>query len=80
VSSFALIYLVLRSVLAMVGTVGFGSAGLVASIFFLAGVQLLAIGALGEYVARVFEEAIRRPLYLVREHTDGEQRVIPPER
>lgn len=80
VSCFALFYLVLRIALAVAGVVGFGSAGLVASIFFLAGVQLVAIGALGEYVARVFEEVARRPLYLVNEHTDGETRVIPPER
>jgi len=79
-SAFALLYLVLRTVLSVAGFVGFGSAGLVASIFFLAGVQLLAVGALGEYVARVFEEVARRPLYLVKEHTDGETRVIPPER
>ncbi len=51
--------------------------GLVATIFFLAGVQLLAIGALGEYVARVFEEADRRPLYLIKEHTDGATAVFP---
>ena len=78
VASFALFYLVLRAVLALIGSVGFGSAGLVASIFFLAGVQLLAIGALGEYVARVFDEVARRPLYLVNERTDDEAGVIPP--
>ena len=79
-ASFALLYLVFRAVSAAVGFVAFGSAGLVASIFFLAGVQLLAIGALGEYVARVFEEVARRPLYLVKESTDGQTGVIPPER
>jgi hypothetical protein len=73
-------YLVLRGLLAVTGVTAFGSAGLVALILFLAGVQLLAIGALGEYMARVFEEAARRPLYLVKEHTDGEDRVIPPPR
>ncbi len=80
VSSFALLYLALRAVLSLTGVVGFGSAGMVASIFFLAGVQLLAIGALGEYVARVFEESVRRPLYLIKEHTDGATGVIPPHR
>lgn len=80
VATFALLYLVLRAALGLFGVVGFGSAGLVASIFFLAGVQLLAIGALGEYVARVFEETTRRPLYLVKEHTDGDSAVIPPAR
>ncbi len=77
---FAPVYLVLRGVLAMIGAAAFGSAGLVAFLSLLAGVQLLAIGALGEYLARVFEEAAGRPLYLVREWTDGGTRVVPPPR
>lgn len=80
ITTFAILYPVLRLVLSLLDIVGFGSAGLVSAIFFLAGVQLLAIGALGEYMARVFEEAVRRPLYLVKEHTDDEERVTPPER
>lgn len=78
--AFAILYPVLRLVLSLLDVVGFGSAGLVSAIFFLAGVQLLAIGALGEYMARVFEEAVRRPLYLVKEHTDGTKSVTPPKR
>jgi hypothetical protein len=43
---------------------------------FFAGVQLLSIGILGEYVGRIFEEVKRRPLYLLRHsagrgHLDG---------
>jgi len=79
-AGFAVAYVVLRLALSLFGIVGFGSAGLVALIFFLAGVQLVAIGAAGEYIARVFEEAVRRPLYLVKDHTDGDQRVLPPTR
>ncbi|MEE4271230.1 MAG: glycosyltransferase family 2 protein [Thermoanaerobaculales bacterium] len=77
---FSVGYPILRLVLSLAGVVGFGSAGLVSAIFFLGGVQLLAIGALGEYIARLFEEAVQRPLYLVKEHTDGGKRVTPPER
>jgi hypothetical protein len=80
VSVFAVAYLVLRAVLGVAGVVAFGSAGLVVSIFFLAGVQLLTIGVLGEYVGRVFDEVTRRPLYLVGERTDGSTEVIPPSR
>lgn len=79
-AGFAVLYVVFRWVLALAGVAAFGSAGMVGLIVFLAGVQLLAIGALGEYLARVFEEAVRRPLYLVKEHTDGDQRVLPPSR
>jgi dolichol-phosphate mannosyltransferase len=43
-----------------------GFATLVVSIFFLAGIQLVTIGVIGEYVGRIFEEVKRRPLYVVR--------------
>jgi glycosyltransferase involved in cell wall biosynthesis len=35
-------------------------------ILFLGGVQLLAIGILGEYLGRMFNETKRRPLYLLQ--------------
>jgi polyisoprenyl-phosphate glycosyltransferase len=38
---------------------------IVASIMFFSGVQLLFIGVLGEYLARVFDEVKRRPNYIV---------------
>ena len=80
VAIFAPCYLVLRLILWATGTLPFGSTGLVAAIFFLAGVQLLAMGALGEYLARVFDEVTRRPLYLVNDRTDGDAAVVPPPR
>lgn len=79
-ASFAVCYVLLRAALALAGAAPFGSAGMIATVFFLAGVQLLAIGALGEYVARVFDETTRRPLYLIKEHTDGANDVVPPVR
>jgi polyisoprenyl-phosphate glycosyltransferase len=35
------------------------------SILFLGGVQLISVGILGRYVARVHEQTLQRPLYLV---------------
>ena len=44
-----------------------GFTTLVSIILFLGGVQLLSIGILGEYIARIFIETKRRPIYFVKE-------------
>lgn len=44
-----------------------GYATLAVAIFFLGGLQLISIGVLGEYVARIFDEAKQRPLFVVEE-------------
>ncbi|MCG6950030.1 MAG: glycosyltransferase family 2 protein [Acidobacteria bacterium] len=80
VSVFAFLYIVVVLVLKATGINWPGYTSLMASILFLGGVQLLMIGIMGEYLARIFDEVKRRPLYLVGEHTDGDQTVIPPER
>jgi glycosyltransferase involved in cell wall biosynthesis len=43
-----------------------GYASIIVSIFFLAGIQLITLGVIGEYVGRIFEEAKRRPMYVLR--------------
>jgi len=80
VSLFAFLYIVVVLVLKAVGVSWLGYTSLMASILFLGGVQLLMIGIMGEYLARIFEEVKRRPLYLVGESTDGESSVVPPGR
>ncbi len=46
-----------------------GFATIVVSIFFFAGLQLITLGVIGEYVGRIFDEAKRRPLYVLRQVT-----------
>ncbi len=43
-----------------------GFTTLAALVLFLGGIQLIGIGVLGEYLARVYDEAKQRPLYLVK--------------
>jgi glycosyltransferase involved in cell wall biosynthesis len=43
------------------------TAGWVAFQFVLSGTQLVAVGLLGDYIGRVFEESKQRPLYIVSE-------------
>lgn len=44
-----------------------GVATTVIAVLLLGGIQLMAIGIIGEYVGRIYDEVKARPLYLVRE-------------
>jgi glycosyltransferase involved in cell wall biosynthesis len=54
-----------------------GYASLIVSIMFFAGVQLLTLGIMGEYIGRIFAEVKRRPLYLVAERLEDDATVSP---
>ena len=55
-------------ILRLVGWQAFlGQASTLIAVLFLGGVQLISLGILGEYIARLYDEAKGRPLYIVRE-------------
>lgn len=58
-------FLIIRTLLTGVDTPGYAS--LMTVMLFLNGVILIGMGALGEYVSRIFVEVKRRPIYLVAE-------------
>ena len=55
---------------------------LIVSVMFFAGIQLMSLGILGEYIGRIFAEVKRRPLYIVEERlgADESQEITRDER
>lgn len=48
-----------------------GFTTLITIVLFLGGIQLIAIGLLGEYLGRIYDEVKNRPLYIVKQATCG---------
>ena len=46
-----------------------GWTSIVVAMMLVAGIQMLSLGVVGEYVGRVFEEVKGRPLYVIRRQT-----------
>ena len=61
-SSYALIKYILHETVP-------GWTSMLISILIIGGIQLLSIGIIGEYIARIFNESKRRPLYFIKDKT-----------
>ena len=65
VAFIAIIFIIVRTLIFGDPTSGWPS--MVCIIMFIAGIQLLCMGILGQYLAKTYLETKRRPLYLVEE-------------
>ena len=64
------VYLALRTMIVGVDVPGYAS--IMVGLMLLGGVQLLALGILGAYVGRIYEEIKERPLYVIAEELVAE--------
>lgn len=71
ISIFYAVYLILRTLAFGRDVPGFAS--IMVAVLVLGGLQLMALGVIGEYLGRTYMESKRRPLYLVQEVINAEE-------
>ncbi|VTS16315.1 glycosyltransferase family 2 protein [Streptococcus pseudoporcinus] len=66
ISIIGIVFVIIRK-LTVGGSVN-GWASIIVVILFIGGLQLLCLGILGKYVAKIFLETKKRPVYIIKEH------------
>ena len=70
---FALAMAIYALVEKILGNTGAGWASLMMSIWFIGGVQLLSVGLIGEYIAKLYKEVKRRPRYIIEAYINEKE-------
>jgi polyisoprenyl-phosphate glycosyltransferase len=70
----SLVGIVIAALLRLVTHAIIGQASTLILVLFLGGVQLIFLGIIGEYLGRIYDEVRARPLYVVREVLETEER------
>ena len=78
ISTLAFIAIPVVVVLRILGSYLPGFSALTIAVLLLGGIQLIAIGLIGEYVGRIYDEVKARPLYLVRSRVNIPDHEAPP--
>jgi polyisoprenyl-phosphate glycosyltransferase len=80
VSAVSIIALIYGLVSKFTGNTVTGWTSLITSVWFIGGVQLLAIGLIGEYIGKIYREVKHRPLYIIEQFlsTDEKQETAKP--
>ncbi|WP_078808162.1 glycosyltransferase family 2 protein [Pilibacter termitis] len=64
-SFIGILFIVFRALVNGIDTPGWASTACI--ILFIGGIQLLALGVIGEYIGKIFLETKNRPLYIIKE-------------
>lgn len=69
-----LVYLIIKTLVVGIETPGFAT--ITCLILFIGGVQLIAIGILGEYLAKTFTETKNRPVYIAKNKLGFDENIL----
>jgi len=65
VAFFAILFIILKTIIYGDPTSGWPS--LVCIILLISGIQMLSLGVIGEYIAKLYLEVKNRPIYIIKE-------------
>lgn len=63
----------------LLGNTVSGWASLMVSVWFIGGMQLVALGLIGEYIGKIYKEVKRRPLYNIEKHLTAQENGVERE-